>query len=385
MEDNDRLYRQLQQHLDHGPAGFPSTRSGADIRLLKHLLTPEEARIAAQLSTMQAESVNRILKRVRKSGLPVSAGELQQILDRMVRKGTILAFTKGNNIRLYKNVGVSAGGMIDFQVNRLTRDFVNDLDKYHEETFSQSQKPKSRPVPQLRTIPVAKSVPLPAKLVSTYDDVRILVAKAPGPFSVANCICRQMKDMQNQGCKYSALRETCLQIGPDHARQYVEMGIGRPVTRQEVFNILDQAEEAGFILQPENSKSPQNICCCCGDCCGPLLAAKKSPHPAKLYASNYYVAVNSALCIACGVCLNRCQMDARLFADGKAKVDLDRCIGCGNCVTTCRSGASTLQQKDQTFIPFKDKNATFQEIMTRKIGRWGMLKLRLRMFLGLKV
>ena len=50
MGTDDQVYRALQKHLDRAPAGFRATESGADIRLLKHLLTPEEAKIATQLS-----------------------------------------------------------------------------------------------------------------------------------------------------------------------------------------------------------------------------------------------------------------------------------------------------------------------------------------------
>ena len=39
IEDSD-IYRKLQQHLDKMPVGFPSVKSGADIRVLKHLFTP---------------------------------------------------------------------------------------------------------------------------------------------------------------------------------------------------------------------------------------------------------------------------------------------------------------------------------------------------------
>lgn len=392
MISEDKVYRELQEHLNRSPSGFPSTKSGADIRLLKHLLSPEEAKIATMLSTMKAEPVKRIHQRVEKSGLKISVDELQKKLDHMVHKGTILAFTEKDGRRVYKNVGVSAGGMIDFQVNRLTKDFIDDLDKYHEETFAQapkpdqSGKPRKPMIPQLRVVPVEKSIPVPEKkLVSTYDDVRKLVEQAPGPFSVANCICRQMKDYQNQKCKYSEMRETCLQIGPDHARQYMEMGIGRSITKEEVFNILDKAQQAGFILQPENSLKPQNICCCCGDCCGPLSAAKKAPNPADLYASNYHAEVNIEKCIGCGVCVTRCQMDARKMENGKAAVIMNRCIGCGNCVTTCKSGASKMVKNEKQLVPFRDKNETFEKIMTQKLGRWGMLKLRIKMLLGMKV
>jgi NAD-dependent dihydropyrimidine dehydrogenase PreA subunit len=391
MKNEDTIYRELQRHLDSGPAGFQASETGADITLLKHLLTREEAKIATLLSTMKWEPAQTILKRVKKAGMVFSQDDLQKKLNEMVRKGTILVKFQPDDQRLYKNVGVSAGGMIDFQVNRLTPDFIKDLDKYHEETFARmgeapKDKPKRKMVPQLRTIPVEKSVPLPEKnLIGVYDDVRKLVEQQPGPFSVANCVCRQMKDMQNQPCKYSDIRETCIQVGPRHARQYIEMGIGREITREEVYEVLDKARDAGFILQPENSVNPENICCCCGDCCGPLSAAKKSPNPAAFYTSNYYCTVDTNACVGCGVCVSRCQMDARVMKDGKAVVIEERCIGCGNCVTTCKTGASVMTWKDTTNVPFKSKDETFMNIMASKIGTWGMMKLRLKMMLGMKV
>jgi electron transport complex protein RnfB len=386
MSTDDQIYRELQVHLDSGPAGFQASETGADIRLLKNLLTPEEAKIATMLSTMKWEPIKVIYKRVRKSGMEISLDELQKKLNHMVYKGTILVHSEAFGERRYRNVGVSAGGMIDFQVNRLTQDFVDDLDKYHEESFARPKEQAKRPVPQLRVIPVEKSVPLPEKnLIGIYDNVRELVEKASGPFSVANCVCRQMKDMRGQPCKYSDIRETCLQIGPDHARQYIEMGIGRQITKEEAFEVLDKAREAGFILEPENSLKPENICCCCGDCCGPLSAAKKSPRPADLYTSNYYVKVDPEVCTGCQVCIGRCQMDARVMVDGKSTVDIDRCIGCGNCVVTCTSGASSLVQKEEKLVPFKDKDTTFMKIMSRKLSTWDMLKLRMKMMLGMKV
>ncbi|MHA2340110.1 MAG: hypothetical protein ACXACX_22650 [Candidatus Hodarchaeales archaeon] len=48
---NESAYRELQQHLDTFPVGFPATKSGVEIRLLKNLFTPEEARIASWFSS----------------------------------------------------------------------------------------------------------------------------------------------------------------------------------------------------------------------------------------------------------------------------------------------------------------------------------------------
>ncbi len=387
MSSEDRIYRELQQHLDSGPAGFQASETGADIKLLKHLLTPEEAKIATLLSTIKWELPKQIYKRVRKSGMDMSLDEFVRKLDHMVYKGTIVVHRGGFGERIYKNVGVSAGGMIDFQVDRLTENLVEDIDKYHEESFSRRSEGSPRKmIPQLRVVPVEKSVPVPDKnRIAVYDDVRHLVEQSPGPFSVANCICRQTKDLQEKPCKYSDIRETCLQVGPDHARQYIEMGRGREITKEEAFEVLDRAQEAGFILQPENSVKPENICCCCGDCCGPLAAAKNAPRPADLYTSNYYVTMDSTLCTGCEVCIGRCQMDARVMVDGKSTVDPDRCIGCGNCVVTCESGATRLVLKNEQNVPFRDKDDTFMHIMANKLSGWDMMKMRMKMLLGMKV
>ncbi len=38
------IYRKLAQHLDDLPAGFPSTESGVELRILRRLFTPENGR-----------------------------------------------------------------------------------------------------------------------------------------------------------------------------------------------------------------------------------------------------------------------------------------------------------------------------------------------------
>ena len=52
MATETQVYRDLQKHPDRLPAGFPPTESGVEIRILKHLFTPEEAKMAIELSMM---------------------------------------------------------------------------------------------------------------------------------------------------------------------------------------------------------------------------------------------------------------------------------------------------------------------------------------------
>jgi len=40
---NADIYTQLRQHLDTMPVGFPATKTGVELKLLKRFFTPKEA------------------------------------------------------------------------------------------------------------------------------------------------------------------------------------------------------------------------------------------------------------------------------------------------------------------------------------------------------
>jgi ferredoxin len=85
-----------------------------------------------------------------------------------------------------------------------------------------------------------------------------------------------------------------------------------------------------------------------------LRNLKRYPKPASLASTPFFAVVNAETCQGCGVCEDRCQMDAVQLADDKASIDLDRCIGCGLCVSTCPADAMTLVRKpeeDQPEVP----------------------------------
>lgn len=365
MISEDQVYRELQKFLDKLPGGFQATESGSDIRLLKYFFTPEEARVAVHL-TMKPEPVKVIYDRVKDSGMSVSIEELQGILDSMLRKGTLMPHYEGYTETHYCCTDTTSGGMITLQVDRLTDEFQELFGKYSMDAAEgKAAAPKEHS--SLRTVPVEKSIATPDKFpVSSYDDVRKIVESLPGPFTVANCICRQMTRIHGGKCATTDLEETCLIVGPDHARHYVEMGIGRFITRDEVYDLLNKAQEDGLVLQPENSQRPEAICCCCGDCCVFLKRYKQLPRPADMYLSNFYAEVDPELCTGCGLCVERCQMEARVMLNDIAVVDLDRCIGCGNCVVLCPSGASQMRKKEEEMVPVKDKDAYYMNLLSSK-------------------
>ena len=50
MESTDKVYTDLQKHLDNQAVGFPATESGVEIGLLKEFFSPEEASLALHLN-----------------------------------------------------------------------------------------------------------------------------------------------------------------------------------------------------------------------------------------------------------------------------------------------------------------------------------------------
>jgi electron transport complex protein RnfB len=378
MNSETEVYRDLRKHLDKLPIGYPATESGVEIRILKHLFTPEEARIALQLS-MIPEAVGRILKRVKST--KISAEELELTLDRMVDKGSIMLSKKDGEKR-YSVIPLAVGSY-EFQLEHLTKDFAQDMIQYLWGEFGKEMYRTN--IPQLRTIPIEKSLPVPDKYqVSSYDSIREIIQDSGTPIVVINCVCRQSKDVIGERCTATDLRETCL-VFRDNTEYYLDHGIGRIITKEEALDILKKAQEAGLVLQPENTQHPGFVCCCCGDCCGILTTIQKFPRPSELYASNYYSAVDRELCTGCGTCVERCQLQAITIVEGVATVNLERCIGCGNCVANCEFNASQLRKKEVELLPPKNTDALYTKIMTKKSGKWNTIKMGAKILLKLRV
>lgn len=233
MKTERDVYRELQQHLDNMPVGFPATKSGVEIRLLKHLFTPEEAEIALNLSALP-ESLERIHRRVKKSG--ISKEKLEQTLDRLVEKGAIMGgemLAKGRPGKYYSKA-LLAIGMFEFQVNRLTKELTQDFYQYLYGDFGKEF--HSKKTSQMRTIPINKSLK-PEHHVGTYDDARQIVMKSDGPFAVLNCVCRQGKDLLEEPCKLSDIRETCIAL-QDLAQITIGSEISRALSKEGTLKMM---------------------------------------------------------------------------------------------------------------------------------------------------
>jgi ferredoxin len=345
MQRKDQAYIRLQRHLNRQPVGYPATRSGAELKVLKHIFTAEEAELATCL-TYKLEPIEAIFARA--GGLAASPQDLARKLDAIERKGGIGA-TFEDDRKYYCNLPLVVG-MFETQLDRLTDAFVRDFDQYtSDKTFGIDF--ISTKLPQMRTVPVERSI-TPRHQVRTFDEISSLVRQAEAPWVIVPCICRKKKAMQGQTCGVTERQETCLAMGR-FAQAALRQGIGRPIDAEQALDILAQNQKQGLVFQPSNTRKAEFICSCCGCCCGMLRMHKSLPKPLDYWASNFQAAIDRALCNGCGTCEKRCQVNAIRVEphQEKALLDLNRCLGCGGCVATCPKQAIGLVKNSEEITP----------------------------------
>jgi electron transport complex protein RnfB len=355
------VYERLARHLDNLPGGFPSSESGVELRILRRLFTPEDAELALRLTLIPEEA--RVVARRAK----MSVAETARRLEEMEKRGLILSLRRKGKPPRYQAQQFVVG-FWEAQVNRLSRELVQDFEEYLP-TYADPE--FWRKAPQLRTIPVGESISIQTE-VMPYERAEELV-RAQKTFAVANCICRQELHILGDGCDKPL--ESCLSFGMA-AEYVVRTGRGRAITQEEALTILHRAEETGLVLQPGNAKEALFICTCCGCCCGVLRTMKRYPKPASIVSSPFVATLNAENCEGCGACETRCQMEAVSLDDGKAVLDVDRCIGCGLCVTTCPTASLSLVRKPEAEQPYVPKDIVDNYIkMGRARGKMGIGEL----------
>lgn len=375
METVERVYRDLQRHLDKQPIGFPAAKSGAEIAILKRLFTPDHAALALYLD-YKLHTAGQVHERAKSSG--VSLADVGRMLEEMRAAGAIGHVEKEGRDYYYTLPLVV--GMWEYQAGRLTPEFLADFGAYaSDRAFGLGM--ISTEVPQMRTIPIEKSVTA-EHAVTDYDALVRLLSDSEGPFRVGECICRKAARFEGKTCRQTNRLETCMAIG-DMAKQFSEGEGWRDVTKEEALQIARLNQADGLVLQPSNTQKIDFICSCCGCCCGMLGSLRSLPKPVDFWATNYSATVDGALCSSCEVCVERCPMDAVSLVEGPgvSRTNLDRCIGCGLCVTTCPTGARSLAKKARETVPPVDLQDQYETIMAHKKGAFGKMKVVAKLIL----
>ncbi len=205
MDKAEEIYRDLQKHLDKQPVGYPATKSGAEIRILKRLFTPEEARLAMHLSYKPSPAAH-IYESVKESGMSIN--DVENMLDRMMKNGAI-GHIEREGIRYFHTIPFIVG-MFEHQLYKLTPDFLADVEKFTADKAFGLEFLGSK-LPQMRTIPVGKSIPI-NRYVTTYNRLTEIVTGTDGPIVILECLCRKMATMKGNPCQKTSRLETCMAL-----------------------------------------------------------------------------------------------------------------------------------------------------------------------------
>ncbi len=133
MTTEDKIYRDLQIHLDEQTVGFPATESGSDIRLLKALFPPDQAEMAMML-TYRYESLHQIKERSEKIGKSIE--EVERVLDETAARGMI-SFREHDGKKQYRSMPLLIG-MAEAGAHNPTPEFSAAMEEYFADgTFIQ--------------------------------------------------------------------------------------------------------------------------------------------------------------------------------------------------------------------------------------------------------
>jgi len=341
------------------------------------MFTPEQAGLALHLS-YRPFSLQAIML--------TASGEYTEerallLLDGMSMKGAI-GFKERDNEDCWFVIPMVIG-MFEAQDGCPTEDFLNDASKYMS-TIAFGKSLLATEPSQMRTIPINMSIS-PEHTIATYDQISLLIENSAGPFVVLPCICRESRAIQGKVCEVTSRTETCLGMGSMGA-MVLRRGHGREVSREEALCILQQDQDDGLVLQPSNAQQAEFVCSCCGCCCGMLRMQKMLPHPIDFWVTSFQAEINTDVCTGCGLCAERCQVDAIVLRGSpkKAVIGKTRCIGCGLCVPTCPTDAIHLISTAQETVPPVDEEELNNMIMSNKKGTVRRFLLFLKILLRMR-
>jgi ferredoxin len=344
----DEVYHRLAKVLDTLPNGFPATKNGLEIKILKKIFTPEEADLFCDLR-LTPETAEQIAER---TGRPLEG--LEALLSSMWDRGEVFGSESGG-IRTFKLMPWIVG-IYEFQLNRMDRELAKMCEKYSIYWGSQFLKYG----PQvMQVIPIETQIPVRQEAL-TYEQVSGIIEKARS-FMVNECICKKKQGILENPCDRPM--EVCMAMDPEPGAFENNPWGGRIISKAEAYKVLRKSEEVGLVHMTSNVESGHwYICNCCGCCCGLLQAINIGF--TRVVNSYYYAVIDPDACDVCGTCADeRCQVSAIEKGESVYRINRERCIGCGLCATTCPTRAIQLVRKEATELvnPPKDEDAWLEE------------------------
>ncbi len=353
-------YDDFSKRLNKMPQGAPATETL--FKFLEVLLSESEAELLSVIP-VKACPIPKVAKIWKKS-----EEETEDLLNGLADKG-ILIDVEINGKRVF-SLAPPMAGFIEFSLMRINKETFDK--KLLSELYSQYINVEDQFGAMLWNLEPAidrclvneEAIPeIYQSEILDYERSSHIIETATC-ITVGTCYCRHKKEHIGEPCPQNMPQDVCLTFN-NAAKSLSKHGIAKEISKQEAMEVLNRVRDLGLVQIGDNTQDGVSwICNCCGCCCEALNGYKQFGHIQNIN-TNFYAKVEEDECTGCGICQERCPVDAIEIVDGISVVDLERCIGCGVCTRFCETEAITLGRRNKLqFVP-KD---SFERVILEAIS-----------------
>ena len=371
----DRKYKKAAQVINNA-GGTPYPITETLINIVKHLVDEEYLNFIIAFRRKKSQTMEQL-----KQSSNLSEEEILKKVETLAKKGLIFNQSNRYGVMVFRlmpfvNVGVfEYTFMKELEITEENLELAKLFEKLERESkerlksnynvalsFLKNMPPIDRTIPFRENketgneieIIVNKELDVPEQKILLTQTVEELIEKFDD-IAVGHCFCRHHKDLLNNPCKQTELRENCFTFGKS-ARYTSEQGFSRMVSKEEALEMLKQSEQDGLVHKAfypnfDMKRDETSICNCCTCCCG-------NAGGMTVNSTKYISQFNHNLCVGCGTCVDNCYTNSiELNDEGKAELVGDYCIGCGVCAYFCPENAISLVENERIVrIPPEPQN-----------------------------
>ena len=371
----ERYKKAAQYIIKAGSLPFPI--NDTLINIIKQMVSEEELDLIDAFKRKSSQTLEELRKT---SKMPDK--QILKLVQSLAKKGYIFNQPNSKGVMVYRLMPLIMVGAFEYtfmsKINHtsdekalaeLFANYFNEVEDFIQMNYDtiipifEKMRPFDRTLPILEKnisgseiqIRVDEDIEVPEEIIVPTQRIEVLIEKFDD-IAVGHCFCRNHKDLLGEPCKQTELRENCFTFGKS-AKYVSEQGFARLVSKEEALKIMKQSEKDGLVhkaFHPHSDiqRMETSVCNCCKCCCG-TLDWWRGGMTAMINSTNYMSSVNDDLCSGCGICVEKCPVEAiQLNNNNIAIVDKMVCIGCGVCAHFCPENAiSLIEGMRRVYVP----------------------------------
>lgn len=202
--------------------------------------------------------------------------------------------------------------------------------------------------PLTRTIPIEETLGVPQEQTLPFYEASKIIDKQD-ILSLSDCPCKLNNNLIEENCRVTDDIRRCFHFG-NTGRFFIEHGFGESVSKERAKEILKAAADEGLVHKAfhyffDPQRGEEALCNCCKCCCVVFQSYHRGIWPFHTVTS-YLARLDEEKCKGCGICVEKCPIEAVSLINNKSHIDETKCIGCGVCVHHCPENARNLEKTE---------------------------------------